>query len=82
MDENNLVGMSNEELLKRKTVLSIGTGMLAAMLIGMLGYSMYTSTEGRSNMMLVIPLGLSPIVIMGCSRINKIKQELRSRRNP
>ena len=76
---NDLKGVSEEDLQKRKMLLGISVGLLLVMLVALVVYGAYFSrTQGSLH--ITMPLALSPIVIWSLARIGAIKKELRSRK--
>ena len=74
-----LTELSTEQLIKNKRTTSIITGSRAAVLIILLGQSIYAwTTEGYPSA-IAIAIALSPIVFVNLKKIKEIKKELEMR---
>ncbi|SUJ30889.1 Uncharacterised protein [Sphingobacterium spiritivorum] len=79
MKTENLKEMSDEELLKKKRITSTATGVLAGMLLLLLILATYISLTKGFSALIVIPIALSPTLILNFKTIKEIKLELKSR---
>ncbi len=71
--------MSDEELLKKQKLTSTVTGILAGMLLLLLILATYISLTKGFSALIVIPIALSPTLMMNFKTVKDIKQELKSR---
>lgn len=79
MKTENLKEMSDEELLKKKRITSTATGVLAGMLLLLLILATYISLTKGFSALIVIPIALSPTLILNFKTVKEIKLELKSR---
>ncbi|MGJ1430651.1 redox-active disulfide protein 2 [Sphingobacterium spiritivorum] len=79
MKTENLKEMSDEELLKKQKLTSTVTGILAGMLLLLLILATYISLTKGFSALIVIPIALSPTLMMNFKTVKDIKQELKSR---
>lgn len=79
MKKNNLSEKSSEDLVKTKQILSVITGMLAGALILIIVIALFQSNIKIMLPLMIIPLALSPIVIVNFIQIKSIAKELKSR---
>ncbi|MGJ1364754.1 redox-active disulfide protein 2 [Sphingobacterium spiritivorum] len=79
MKTENLKEMSDEELLKKKRITSTATGVLAGMLLLLLILATYISFTKGFSALIVIPIALSPTLILNFKTVKEIKLELKSR---
>ncbi|MGJ1262201.1 redox-active disulfide protein 2 [Sphingobacterium spiritivorum] len=79
MKTENLKEISDEELLKKKRITSTATGVLAGMLLLLLILATYISLTKGFSALIVIPIALSPTLILNFKTVKEIKLELKSR---
>lgn len=73
---------TSKELEKQIKTIRFVTGLLAGMLIVLLGITLYDSiSQSKLNPLLVSPIALSAIIPINMKRIREIKREL-ERRQP
>lgn len=71
--------ISTEDLFKKKKTISLVTGILTGMLIVLIIYAVFLTINNGFPYLLVIPLGLSPILILNFNTVTNINRELKSR---
>jgi hypothetical protein len=76
MKKKNYSEMTVEELQKQLKITKLVTGMLAGMLMVLVGLNIYLWTQQKSMPTMAVAFALSPILFLNWGVINKIKKEL------
>ncbi|UFH57187.1 hypothetical protein [Spirosoma sp. KNUC1025] len=80
MNDPKLQDLSTPDLLKRKKLTQFLTGLLAGVLLVLLGIKLYSVIVKDDGILaLATPLALTPIVVINLSTLKAIKAELRAR---
>ncbi len=79
MKAPNFSEMTTEDLIRKKKTTSLVTGILAGMLIVLLGMAIFLTINKGFPYLIAVPLTLSPVLIMNFSLVNNINKELGSR---
>lgn len=79
MQKNNFIGMSINDLSKKKKYTFFATGLLIAVLIGLFGIILFKTINKGFTLLLIIPFGFLPILIMMFNQIKHINKELKNR---
>lgn len=79
MKINDYAEKSTEELKKAVSTVKIITVFLAAVLFYLLISSAYPSIKGSLSSLWVVPIALSPILLLNLYNIKQIKKEIRKR---
>lgn len=73
--------MSNEKLLAQKKSIEFLVGLLIGALIALLALAAYISINQGFTPLVIVPLALSPIVLINLNTLKAIKKEIQSRNN-
>lgn len=79
MKINDYANKSTKELKKAVFTVKIITGFLATVLFYLLISSTYSSIKGSLSSLWVVPIALSPILLLNLYNIKQIKKEIRKR---
>lgn len=79
IQKNIFIDMPIKDLIKRKKYTSFATGLLIAVSIGLFGITLLEAINKGFTLLLIIPFGFLPILIMMFNQIRSINKELENR---
>ncbi|PUB34744.1 hypothetical protein C8J95_102412 [Elizabethkingia sp. YR214] len=81
MKNENFSDLSTEELLKKQKTIKPLTITLIGTLILLFVLSLFITFKKGFTALLVVPIALSPIVILNLNNLKNIQKEINSRKN-
>lgn len=79
MKKENYAELKTEELISKRKLLSVATGSLLGLLILLLLVAIPLMIKQGFTSLIIIPLALSPILVINFSQIAAISKEIKSR---
>jgi len=73
--------MTTEDLIKKKKSTSFATGLLAGVLIGLFGITLFQTINKGFTPLLILPFGFLPILIIIYGQVRSINKELKNRKS-
>ena len=79
MEKENYAELTKEDLISKKKILGVVTGALLGALTVLLIITILSTIKKGFTPLVIIPLALSPILVINFSQIAAISKELKSR---
>lgn len=82
MKSENFSDLSTEELLKKqKTIKPLTITLIGTLILLLFVLSLFITFKKGFTALLVVPIALSPIVILNLNNLKSIQKEINSRKN-